>query len=674
MSGNIFFTWVIVFFTALAPSHLLSKNSDSIRQKAMELFHQTHDQVKEIYLEDELNYSSSNWSSSTKSFYQEIRHFRKNFRKCLYLFGRIPQKDIIPNDAYYIFRLYDVLNEKIPEKKLTDLVNLIETISLVEKKIICYKILGDQAINFDQDVILAIHYYEKALFAETESGLTDSDLNIHYQLFKLYSHVGKEEKSYKHLESIVNHPSSFNVPEITFRAGYYLANFYYNKNIEKSIEIYNRLYPLRYIAKKEERKLILHRLIEFAVNKLEYQDIYSYYVELSEIDDGFEYQDFFFIFGFLYDLDKWRESSLLNEFRFSFDKNSNLPRKKFIQAIYHYYENNKARSIGILQEFLNDKNWKVHALSAICQILKGRENYHEKVYFEKIFFNILFKNKLYDKINENFISSSKFIETYPEYNYYLGYIAKESYKTNKAKQYFLKYLHYSSPHEVMLLSIAPYFESLGDYSNASLSVDKLLQIYPQNIEYLLYSAYISRKRGDDQWANQILEKVLIIDPTHREALYSLGVSYYDLGDFEKTKETFERLIQTYPQTADYYNFLGYTLAEKNMDLLKAKSLIEKALNFDPDNEAYLDSLAWVFYQLKNYSKAQEYIDQAIVWMEKKKQNDPIIYEHAGDIYRELGRIDSAIEYWQKCLALNYEHSDFVREKMKKLAQKLNQTY
>lgn len=651
MCGDTLLTWIIIFFIALKPAYLVSENGDSLRQKAVELFHQAYDQSEIIY-------------SSDKSIdRQNTKHFKKNFKKSLSFFEKIPQESIIPIDAYYVLRIYHVLEKKIPDKKLPQLIKLIEDISLIEKKVICYKILGEQAISFNQDADLAIYYYEKALFSET-----GSDLNIHYQLFELYSQVGKKEKSHKHLEAIINHPSSFSVPEITFRAGYYLADYYYTKNVEKSIEIYKRLYPLRYIAKKEEKMVLLYRLINFAFNKLEYKNLYFYYTELNGMSDETKYREFFFIFGFLYSRDKWEKSPLFDELTFLVDEQSNIPRKKFLQAIYYYYQNNQKRSLGILKELLNEKIWQVHALSALCSLLDAKENYHEKVYFEKILFDVLFQKKLFDKINETIFFSPDVIEKYPEYNYYFGYMSIERHETNKAKQYFLKYLQSPSSHEVMLLTIASYFESLGDYSNASLSIDKLLKTYPEKVEYLLYSAYINREKGNPHLANEILEKALKVDPHHRDALYSLGVNYYYLDDFEKVSEVFKTLIEIYPQTADYYNFLGYTMAEKKVDLIQAKSLIEKALDFEPRNEAYLDSLAWVFYQLKDYKKAKEYIDKAIAFMEKKNQNDAIIYEHAGDIYRQLKNIELAKMYWQKCLALNYENSDFVLKKIKELSR------
>ena len=250
------------------------------------------------------------------------------------------------------------------------------------------------------------------------------------------------------------------------------------------------------------------------------------------------------------------------------------------------------------------------------------------MYFGKLLFSDLFRRQLYGKAQQLAPHLSIPRETYPEYDYYLGHLAEAAGRSNEATEYFLRYVNSSSPHESMLLVIIAYFEAIHDYSKALVATDKLLQTHPHNIQYILYGASLYSQQKEYQKSNLELKKILAIDPFHREALYHLGVNYYQLQDVANTKKVFKQLIEYYPQTAEYYNFLGYFLAEKKMDLNESKDLIEKALVFEPDNEAYLDSLAWLFYQLGCYHDAKEYIDKAITIMEQRGQEDAIIYYHA----------------------------------------------
>ena len=100
-----------------------------------------------------------------------------------------------------------------------------------------------------------------------------------------------------------------------------------------------------------------------------------------------------------------------------------------------------------------------------------------------------------------------------------------------------------------------------------------------------------------------------------------------------------------PNNPAIQNYLGYILAEENIKLEEAKALIEKALEKEPDNAAFLDSYAWVLYRLGYYKKALDYIDKAI----EATSIDPLMYEHKADILLALGEYENAILSLQKAI-------------------------
>ncbi len=102
------------------------------------------------------------------------------------------------------------------------------------------------------------------------------------------------------------------------------------------------------------------------------------------------------------------------------------------------------------------------------------------------------------------------------------------------------------------------------------------------------------------------------------------------------------------------------LAERGIRLDEAYEAIQKALELDPENGAYIDSLGWVYFQ-------KGMIDEAIRELERSAQlldNDPIIHEHLGDAYRKKGLIEKAIEYYQK--SLEREFKEDVQKKLDEL--------
>ena len=71
----------------------------------------------------------------------------------------------------------------------------------------------------------------------------------------------------------------------------------------------------------------------------------------------------------------------------------------------------------------------------------------------------------------------------------------------------------------------------------------------------------------------------------------------------------------------------------------------KAVEAEPFNGAYLDSLGWVLYRMDQFEEAERYLRQAL----ERVNRDPTIHDHLGDVYVRLGRLKDAILHWEKSL-------------------------
>jgi tetratricopeptide (TPR) repeat protein len=83
-------------------------------------------------------------------------------------------------------------------------------------------------------------------------------------------------------------------------------------------------------------------------------------------------------------------------------------------------------------------------------------------------------------------------------------------------------------------------------------------------------------------------------------------------------------------------------AERNIRLEEAQQLISKALDIDPDNGAYQDSLGWVYYRLNKLEQAADQLRLAV----DKVGKDPTVHDHLGDVYFKQGKIREAIQQWE----------------------------
>jgi tetratricopeptide (TPR) repeat protein len=119
--------------------------------------------------------------------------------------------------------------------------------------------------------------------------------------------------------------------------------------------------------------------------------------------------------------------------------------------------------------------------------------------------------------------------------------------------------------------------------------------------------------------------------------------------YEPAEQFFREVLELDPSNTMTLNYLGYMLAdkgEKGIRLPEALKLIRKAVDLEPMNGAYLDSLGWVYFKLGEYEQAEENLRQAV----ERDQSDPTVHDHLGDLYEKTGRIRLAAAQWELSLA------------------------
>lgn len=145
-----------------------------------------------------------------------------------------------------------------------------------------------------------------------------------------------------------------------------------------------------------------------------------------------------------------------------------------------------------------------------------------------------------------------------------------------------------------------------------------------------------------------------------ELYYQLAFVYDDMDNFDKAIEQMEKILKINPEHPDALNYIGYTWADRGVNLEEAEGMIKKALSAKPEDGFILDSLAWVHYQKGLYKQAFKELQRAL----KLAGNDPIILEHLGDVYLKLKNRLLAIESYKKALNLDMREKDRIRIKKK----------
>ena len=156
---------------------------------------------------------------------------------------------------------------------------------------------------------------------------------------------------------------------------------------------------------------------------------------------------------------------------------------------------------------------------------------------------------------------------------------------------------------------------------------------------------------DKRWkdASEVLDKAEALATKPEEKAF---VAYYrgTVAErqklFDQAEIEFRKGLQLSPDFAPIQNYLGYMLAERGQKLDEAVTMLKKAVTFDPQNGAYLDSLAWAYYKQGQYALAEDYERKAALRM----SNDPTVLDHLGEIDAKTGKLSLAIDEWQRSLA------------------------
>jgi tetratricopeptide (TPR) repeat protein len=115
-----------------------------------------------------------------------------------------------------------------------------------------------------------------------------------------------------------------------------------------------------------------------------------------------------------------------------------------------------------------------------------------------------------------------------------------------------------------------------------------------------------------------------------------------LGNMDGAVQAARDVLGSEPDNASALNFLSYLFADHDRDLPEAESLVSRALALEPDNGAYVDTRGWVYYRLGRLADARRELERAV----QLTHGDPVVREHLGDVYKDLGLFDLAREQYQ----------------------------
>ena len=148
-------------------------------------------------------------------------------------------------------------------------------------------------------------------------------------------------------------------------------------------------------------------------------------------------------------------------------------------------------------------------------------------------------------------------------------------------------------------------------------------------------------------ALSICDKLLLDENQDSEVFYYRALALVNMKGWDIAIESLDILIEKIPNNPTVMNFVGYTYVDQNIKLQKGLSLIKNAIELDPNNGFFIDSLGWAYYRMGEYKKS-------VTLLEKSVELEPMeaeITEHLGDVYLKLNRVKEAIVQWKRAISL-----------------------
>jgi tetratricopeptide (TPR) repeat protein len=188
---------------------------------------------------------------------------------------------------------------------------------------------------------------------------------------------------------------------------------------------------------------------------------------------------------------------------------------------------------------------------------------------------------------------------------------------------------------------------MGKIDEAAADLKKLLSGKDDRDIYVsLANTYEKGKRWDDMGkALDAAEKLSDSTEDKSGIWFMRGAMLERMKKLDKAEVEFRKVLKADPDNAGAMNYIGYMLADANLRLEESLGLITKALDIEPGNGAYLDSLGWVQYRLGRLEDAEKNLRRAL----EKTPRDPTVHDHMADILMKESKVKEAVAQWETSL-------------------------
>lgn len=188
---------------------------------------------------------------------------------------------------------------------------------------------------------------------------------------------------------------------------------------------------------------------------------------------------------------------------------------------------------------------------------------------------------------------------------------------------------------------------MGKTDAAAADVKKLLDGKEDRaIQLALADLYVKGRKFDE--AAKALDEAEKLSESQDDKVdiwFQRGAMFERMKNIPAAEAEFRKVLAVRSDNPATLNYLGYMLTDRNLRLPEALAMIQKAVDQDPNNGAYLDSLGWVYYRLGKLPEAEENMRRAV----ELTPHDPTMRDHYAEVLFKASKVREAITQWEASL-------------------------
>ena len=231
---------------------------------------------------------------------------------------------------------------------------------------------------------------------------------------------------------------------------------------------------------------------------------------------------------------------------------------------------------------------------------------------------------------------------------YLGYLYEETKDFPTAMETYRYNIHLDPKFADSHVHLGVLLYRLKQFPEAVTHLDEAVRLTPKQPEPHLVLGLAHFQSEQFEKASQAFEEGIRHNPKNADLHFNLGTAYDKLNRFDDVERAMETALSLDPHHTDALNYLGYSYAERGIKIDQALSMTKRAVALKPENGYYVDSLGWAFYKSGMLAEALTEIKKAVALV----GDDPVIYEHLGEVYLKQQKVSDAREAWLHSLEID----------------------